>query len=93
MLHDEYTDVKEQYGHDTLFFHRVDLHQGLLELAVQPEAELKGTPVTIRSGEEVQRVNCEDGTLTLASSEHIQKDLLVIADGAHVGFCDRLELR
>lgn len=69
-----------------MFYHRVDLHQGLLELALEPDTESgkKGTPVIVRAGTEVESVNCRDGTLMFASGEQIQKDLLVVADGGHV---------
>ncbi|TGJ78937.1 hypothetical protein E0Z10_g9828 [Xylaria hypoxylon] len=43
----------------------------------------KGTPVAIRLGCEVQNVDCENGVLMLADGTRVQKDLIIIADGAH----------
>lgn len=69
-----------------MFYHCVDLHQGLLELALEPDTDSgkKGTPIIVRTGTEVESVNCGEGILMLASGEQIRKDLLVVADGAHV---------
>lgn len=86
LTHSELTNLKEQYGHDALTFHRVDLHRGLLELALQLGSGGQGNdrPIELRSGCEVDNVDCEGGLLTLSNSEQLSKDLLVIADGAHV---------
>lgn len=84
--HNEYTNLQQEYGHESLFFHRVDLHQGLIELATRSEYEdcKPGPPVLIKTATEVETIDCDAGVLTLASGESVTKDLLVVADGAHV---------
>ncbi|KAI1122914.1 FAD/NAD(P)-binding domain-containing protein [Nemania abortiva] len=42
-----------------------------------------GTPVVIRLGCGITSVDCENGVLTLADGSQVQKDLVIIADGAH----------
>lgn len=86
MSHFEYTDLQKDYGHDSLFFHRVDLHRGLLDLASKAGYEdcKAGPPVAIRAATEVQAIDCDAGLLTLASGQSVTKDLVVVADGAHV---------
>ncbi|TRX94898.1 hypothetical protein FHL15_004359 [Xylaria flabelliformis] len=93
-----YADIEVQMGAPCLSFHRVDLHKGLRALATEgsetgddtdDEVEggsrnrTKGTPVAIHLGCEVQNVDCEKGILTLADGSKAQKDLVIIADGAH----------
>ncbi|KAK0726189.1 hypothetical protein B0T21DRAFT_371151 [Apiosordaria backusii] len=65
--------------------HRVDLHNGLRELATQPqhEPETLGPPVAIKLGQEIIGVDCETGTVKLKDGRQEQHDLVVIADGAH----------
>ncbi|KAK4118657.1 FAD/NAD(P)-binding domain-containing protein [Parathielavia appendiculata] len=74
------------FGHGSWFFHRVDLHRGLRDLATRPAAFEDidiGPPVDMRLGCEVTGVNCEEGILKLADGRAIAKDLVIIADGAH----------
>ncbi|KAI8947191.1 FAD/NAD(P)-binding domain-containing protein [Xylaria longipes] len=93
-----YLNIEAEMGAPCLSFHRVDLHKGLRALATgggerehdaNDEGEggnvtrIKGTPVAIRLGCEVQSVDCEKGVLTLADGSKVQKDLVIIADGAH----------
>ncbi|KAI1180052.1 hypothetical protein F4777DRAFT_359084 [Nemania sp. FL0916] len=93
----EYLDIETQMGAPSLSFHRVDLHRGLRQLATEDvgleDAERggrsrrwrrgKGTPVEICLGCEVQSVDCEKGILALGDGRQEQKDLVIIADGAH----------
>ncbi|KAI1752446.1 FAD/NAD(P)-binding domain-containing protein [Xylaria castorea] len=94
----KYADIEAEMGAPCLSFHRVDLHKGLRALATEgsetgddanDEGEggnrnkTKGTPVVIRLGCEVQNVDCEKGILTLADGSKVQKDLVIVADGAH----------
>ncbi|KIW81858.1 hypothetical protein Z517_04884 [Fonsecaea pedrosoi CBS 271.37] len=74
-----FTDIKEQYGDRWLLFHRADLHAGLKALveACHPQ------PPEINLGVQVVDVDVETGLLKLATGEQVQKDLVVIADGAH----------
>ncbi|KAI1367741.1 FAD/NAD(P)-binding domain-containing protein [Xylaria arbuscula] len=88
-----YEDIESVMGSPCLSFHRADLHSGLRALATEDERQDseggngggkgKGIPVTIHLGCEVQGVDCENGVLMLADGTHVQKDLVIIADGAH----------
>jgi salicylate hydroxylase len=81
----EYADKASELGFGIWSLHRVDLHRGLRDLAAAPTAGLgSGPPVHIRLGCEVRQVDCEEGTLKLGDGRLVNKDLLVIADGAHV---------
>ncbi|KAI0481496.1 FAD/NAD(P)-binding domain-containing protein [Xylaria cf. heliscus] len=93
-----YTDMEAEMGAPCLSFHRVDLHKGLRALATEGSERgdgangageggdgkgSRGTPVAIRLGCEVRGIDCENGILTLADGSKVQKDLVIIADGAH----------
>ncbi|KAK3372691.1 hypothetical protein B0H63DRAFT_302477 [Podospora didyma] len=81
---EEYADIAEQYGHACWSFHRVDLHQGLRDLATDPvEDKGRGWPVEIRLGCEVVGADCDDGIVKLADGRAVAKDLVIIADGVH----------
>lgn len=83
--HEEYADIKQEYGHEALSFHRVDLHHELVALATaQDQAKNAGARLSLHSGIQVVAIDCEKGSLKLESGETIENDLLVIADGAHV---------
>lgn len=69
-----FTDTEAKYGHRWTFFHRADLHTGLRTLVKSP----------IELASEVTKVDPQTATITLADGRVIQKDLLVIAEGAHV---------
>ncbi|KAH8889261.1 FAD/NAD(P)-binding domain-containing protein [Thozetella sp. PMI_491] len=74
-------DTEAQYGHKMKFFHRVDLHATLRETAESPEGQ-PGEPVRIRLGRSVKDVDCEQGIIFLEDGTSVQKDLVIIADGA-----------
>ncbi|GAP89628.1 putative beta-glucosidase-like protein [Rosellinia necatrix] len=90
-----YEDIEAAMGAPSLSFHRVDLHRGLRTLATEDERPDSGdgsgggsivgtgTPVAIHLGCEVRGVDCESGVLELADGRKVQKDLVIIADGAH----------
>jgi hypothetical protein len=80
--HDSFDRYEELYGYKCWFLHRVDLHEGLRSLAV--DSSTMGVPATITLDSEVIEIDCENGELTLATGKKVQKDLLVVADGAHV---------
>lgn len=64
--------------------HRADLHDALKDLAQETtKGEHHGT-VSVEVGQKVVDINCEQGILTLDTDVKTEKDLLVIADGAHV---------
>ncbi|KAI1351685.1 FAD/NAD(P)-binding domain-containing protein [Xylaria sp. FL0043] len=83
-----YEDIETVMGSPSLSFHRVDLHNGLRALATEDGAadivtRGEGTPVVIHLGCEVRGVDCDNGILMLADGTRVQKDLVIIADGAH----------
>jgi len=60
--------MTSEYGHPWLFFHRVDLHNGLKELAFGDEG--KGPPVVLKLQSKVTSVVCSTVTsLTRNSGE------------------------
>ena len=69
-----FAETEAKYGSRWAFFHRADLHTGLRELVQSP----------IELASEVIKVDPQTATITLADGRMIQKDLVVIADGAHV---------
>ncbi|KAI3343414.1 FAD/NAD(P)-binding domain-containing protein [Ustulina deusta] len=98
LFESRYEDIEAVMGSPSLSFHRVDLHNGLRALATEDEGGVdgdtkgkrvggsqggKGTPVAIRLGCEVRGVDCDNGVLVLADGTRVQKDLVIIADGAH----------
>lgn len=80
----DFRGVPERYGHRFSAYHRVDLHNGLRELAVSNDEGVPGKAPSIRLDAEVTSVDCEKGEITLADSARIQKDLIVVADGRSV---------
>ena len=87
----EYADDPSELEHGVWSLHRVDLHRELRRLATMstmPTSPLAGAiagpPVQIRLGRAVEGVECEQGRLELAGGHTVTKDLVVIADGAHV---------
>ena len=80
---DSFDKDEKKYGAKTWFFHRVDLHNALKTLA-QTAQSSQARPAVIRLASEVVKVDCDKGSLTLINGTKVQKDLLVIADGAHV---------
>ncbi|KAK4180459.1 hypothetical protein QBC36DRAFT_177596 [Triangularia setosa] len=81
---------KDYYGPDSgaewsrfWSVHRVDLHNGLRELAIQAQDKILGPPVDVKLGQEIAVVDCETGTIRLKDGRWEQHDLVVIADGAH----------
>lgn len=63
-----------QYGEDRVRFHRVDLHTGLKQAALESGAE-------IRTASKVASVDAEAGKITLASGDELKADLIIGADG------------
>lgn len=71
-----FADVKEKFGTRWLFYHRVDMHRTLRELA-------EASGATIRLGCQVVDVDIEAGIIVLKDESKHQKDLVVVADGQH----------
>lgn len=69
-----FTETEAKYGNRWAFFHRADLHTELRNLVQAP----------IELASEVTKVDPHTATINLVDGRVIQKDLLVIADGAHV---------
>jgi salicylate hydroxylase len=72
-----YEDVKDRYGSPWLMLHRADLHQELRNLLQRISKN-----VQIELASEVTSIDCDAATLTLAHGRTIQKELVIIADGA-----------
>ena len=72
-----FANVEQQFGSKWFFYHRVDMHRHLKELA-----ESHGT--IIRLGNQVMDVDPDTGMIDLKDGSRIQKDLVIIADGQHV---------
>jgi salicylate hydroxylase len=71
------------YGAPWYSLHRVDLHNELKRLAQEPAAGRKGAKIKLEC--EVVGVDFEAGTIVLADGTVHKKDLIVAADGIHVG--------
>ncbi|ORY19317.1 hypothetical protein BCR34DRAFT_552900 [Clohesyomyces aquaticus] len=67
--------------HKWLLAHRVHLHQELKRLATTPDGP--GKPATLQTASKVTNVDPNSGTVTLASGETLQTDVIVGADGVH----------
>ncbi|KAI1433953.1 FAD/NAD(P)-binding domain-containing protein [Xylaria sp. CBS 124048] len=80
-----YEDIEAVMGAPSFSFHRVDLHRGLRNLATEDKGDDPnvGVPVEIHLGCAVRSVDCENGIVTLVDGNEIQRDLVIIADGAH----------
>lgn len=83
ILNEDYADIAERMGAASWSFHRVDLHRGLRELATRQDGE--GDPVEVRLGAEAVGVDCGAGVVRLNDDTLVEGELIVIADGAHVG--------
>ncbi|KAK5397951.1 hypothetical protein LTR07_003262 [Exophiala xenobiotica] len=77
-----FANVEQQFGNKWYFYHRVDMHRHLREMA-----EAAGS--TIRLGAQVTDVDPETGIISLKDGSHVQKDLVIVADGQH----DRLNVK
>lgn len=79
---EHFDGIEERYGSRWLIFHRADLHTGLLELVHKPETPYAIAP-KINLGTAVSDADPVAGTITLADGSSLQKDVIIIADGAH----------
>jgi salicylate hydroxylase len=71
-----FADVEKQFGNKWYFYHRVDAHRHLREMA-----EAQGA--VIRLGAQVMDVEVDTGVIELKDGSKVQKDLVVVADGQH----------
>lgn len=79
----DYSGLEREFGFKWWGFHRVDLHKGLLDLAVGVGGG-EGVPAVVRLGCEVKEVGFEKGTIVLGDGSCVEKDLIIVADGVHV---------
>lgn len=76
-----FRNVKEKYGNEWYFYHRVDMHKQLRVMA--EDTTLEGTVTKLNLGAQVVDVDPEEGKITLKDGTVVQKDLIIIADGQH----------
>jgi salicylate hydroxylase len=70
--------IVEKYGDRWLLFHRADLHTGL-----RNALQARNADVNIRLATPVSTIDPEAGTVSLASGETVEHDLVIVADGSH----------
>ncbi|KAG4259807.1 hypothetical protein FPRO03_12457 [Fusarium proliferatum] len=78
---EDFSHVEDDYGAPFVFFHRVDLHTALKEMALSSDERYPGLPVVIHNGHSVMSLDCEKATIVLDNGQTFQKDLVVVADG------------
>jgi salicylate hydroxylase len=79
-----YDYIDSMYGAPWYSIHRVDLHNELKRLAQEPAAGRKGAKIRLEC--EVVGADFEAGTIVLSDGTVHRKDLIVAADGVHVGY-------
>ena len=82
-----YEDMAGTYGAPWYLLHRVDLHNGIRDLAVQKHK------LPLHLSTQVVDADCETGTITFADGTTTQKDLIIAADGIHVRYLSELAVR
>lgn len=76
-----FRNVKEKYGNEWYFYHRVDMHKQLRVMA--EDTTLPGTVTKLNLGCQVVDIDPEAGKITLKDGTVVQKDLIIVADGQH----------
>ncbi|KAL9114910.1 MAG: hypothetical protein Q9227_001153 [Pyrenula ochraceoflavens] len=84
-IFNDHSHWQKEYGERGYFFHRVDLHNGLKELA-QHSPSTSEPAAKIRTSAAVEAIDPDTGKIILANGEEIKKDLIVVADGVHSEF-------
>ncbi|QPC73313.1 hypothetical protein HYE68_004065 [Fusarium pseudograminearum] len=87
---ENFSEVEDDYGAPFMFFHRVDLHTALKEMALSTYERYPGSPVVIHNGVSVINLNCESGTIVLDNWEVFEGDLIVVADGVRTRLIDKV---
>ncbi|KAH8199654.1 hypothetical protein TruAng_006184 [Truncatella angustata] len=87
---EDLADVPRKFGAKMGFYHRVDLHTTLKEMAQGEEADQPGTPATIRLGVAVVDIDCDTGMIALADGTTVTKDLIIVADGIRSQFISKI---
>ncbi|KAI1261187.1 hypothetical protein F5Y18DRAFT_431492 [Xylariaceae sp. FL1019] len=77
---EDFEDITTRYGAQIAFYHRVDLHNALKQMAEGSDTQ-PGVPASIKLGNGAIAIDCKSGIITLADGTTTQKDLVVIADG------------
>ncbi|KEF62418.1 uncharacterized protein A1O9_00390 [Exophiala aquamarina CBS 119918] len=75
-------DMGARFGAPWLLFHRVDLHNELKRMAIEPRPG-RDAAAKVHLLTEVVDLDL-DGNLTLANGSQLRKDLIVVADGVRV---------
>lgn len=75
------TESAKKFGLETFAVHRVDMHNELLRLALEPEGDLK--PVELKLSSKVADGSAEEGWIQLEDGSKHFADLIVGADGIH----------
>ncbi|KAI9695404.1 MAG: hypothetical protein M1820_008659 [Bogoriella megaspora] len=75
--------VPRTFGANFNAFHRVDLHKGLREMAEQ-------LGIKIHLGQEIVGLDCETATITTATGDVVQTDLVILGDGINCKFLEAL---
>ncbi|KAH8803320.1 putative salicylate hydroxylase [Xylogone sp. PMI_703] len=79
-----------KFGSGSYFLHRVDLHEELKRLALNPDVERGLKSAKLHVASEVVDVDCVTGIVTLANGSTFQKDLIIVADGVHSRFTSKI---
>lgn len=86
---EDLADVHARFGASMGFYHRVDLHNTLKDIAQSEESDPVGPPALIKLGSAVVDIDCEAGRIVLADGTEITKDLVVVADGIRSRFISK----
>ncbi|MCJ1472621.1 hypothetical protein MMC13_001270 [Lambiella insularis] len=82
------TNFEKDYGVPWKFLHRVDFHNELKRLALNPLDGWSSAQLHVNSP--VVDVDCEEGLLTFADGSTVRKDLIIGADGVHSIVANRI---
>ncbi|RYC80438.1 hypothetical protein BFJ63_vAg16674 [Fusarium oxysporum f. sp. narcissi] len=81
MYHGNYEDFTSRFGAPWYFSHRVDLHNELRRLAVEPSEKFPGS--NLHLGKTVKSVDCEANLVIFQDGTKEHKDVIIAADGIH----------
>ncbi|KEF59116.1 uncharacterized protein A1O9_03960 [Exophiala aquamarina CBS 119918] len=73
--------IESQYMYPWYFFHRVDLHNGLKDLAFGEVGQ--GIPAVLKLQSRLASVNATDTSLNFEDGSVVSADLIIGADGVH----------
>ena len=85
----DFAEVRKTFGHNFNAFHRVDLHKGLMDLAMSPDQP--GKVPNLHLGNEIVDIDCQTGLIKVKDGTGVRKDLIVVADGWKVSLsCQKM---